>query len=381
MTFTLAAQADGGGSSFSLRWLVEDRLQLSPDVTVIAVEAGEGDASLREFKGVEFITYDSQGFSGSTELSLSLSDGSSIIVPVQSLSESDSTIDISGRRINDEQFGPSRYSNGNRYTINTVPYYDGETVLRIPSEDLLDGILNENGTTEGLSVTLDSAYIALANNERRSFDITYVASEDAYYISGIDRNGYVGSPSTDALIVSITVSDETNGYDPLVFTSIIDRAGAAPDGYVQPELPVLVEPTPFEGYDPINNWQPQRRLEINPGGPAAEPLGDELVINDARGRLFGLNNRASDGTFDELTGVAFVMGAEGAFDDGTIAGKEYIGTLEFDLQEGYRTTANFNNAQLSPIMGSVSADGTLDGALVDTETGAVMALFENVNVL
>ena len=162
--------------------------------------------------------------------------------------------------------------------------------------------------------------------------------------------------------------------------------GTYPSGTLFEELCTCVDllpafQDPFEGYDPLNNWKPQRRLEINPGGPAAEPLGDELVINDANGRLFGINNRASDSTFDDITGVAFVMGAEGSFDDGSIAGDEYVGTLEFDLKEGYRTTANFNSAQLSPIEGFISADGTLDGALVDTENGEVLALFESVEVL
>lgn len=164
--------------------------------------------------------------------------------------------------------------------------------------------------------------------------------------------------------------------------TVEDAFGNKAEGTFNVPIADFVEPvTPFEGYDPINDWQPQRRVEINPGGPAADPLGDELVINDADGRLFGINNRASDSTYDDITGVAFVMGEVGAFDDGSIAGDEYIGTLEFDLQEGYRTTANFNTAQLDPIMGSVSADGTLDGAMVDTETGAVLALFQDVTVL
>ena len=209
--------------------------------------------------------------------------------------------------------------------------------------------------------------------------------------SGSGYQSIIGNSTNSVAYNSYTIETEEGDItitssDGSPFTIYFGLLDSLPDSFysgILDSLPGSLEETvePYEGYDPLNNWRPQRRLEINPGGPAADPLGDELVINDARGRLFGINNRASDTTYDSLTGVAFVMGEEGAFDDGSIAGDEYVGTLEFDLQEGYRTTANFNNAQLNPILGAVSPEGTLDGALVDTETGAVMALFEDVTVI
>lgn len=705
---SLVGQTDGGGAVFVLNWIENEVLKLESGVTIVSASSEQADVSV---VNLDYITYRSNGYEGTDTLTLTLSDGTTTNLTVRSLSESDSTIDVSGRRLNDDQFGSGSYSNGNRYTINAVPYYDGQTVVRITEQELLEGIVNENGTTEGLEVTLNSSYVQDFDNYT-PFDITYSESEKAYYISNIDLTGQDGNTVNDAFLVNFTVTDTTNGYESLNFTSVIDRGGVAPEGYVQPELPLpdpeitllveqqggrafgegtllnylgidpssgisisgysnvengrissfgseetafvpdrtfegveqvtvnlsdgtsreiafyvvsdsnetissierrrqdlfvfnedfpagggrysygtqirgyegskvvtwredeltfgitqadgstdgleveflgarvwvgsrsnytkvevdynaatktysatipdnalvtssgatvlltdveitdttnsesnpfivtnwtkfldapegsiladdpnlrnfliengagyytfesgylvpvdvsgitdesellgiyycdpatgdlnaqFMDPTtgdvapnfgettppapgtypsgtlfeelctcvdelpafqdPFEGYDPLNNWKPQRRLEINPGGPAAEPLGDELVINDANGRLFGINNRASDSTFDDITGVAFVMGAEGSFDDGSIAGDEYVGTLEFDLKEGYRTTANFNSAQLSPIEGFISADGTLDGALVDTENGEVLALFESVEVL
>jgi len=275
-------------------------------------------------------------------------------------------------RVNDFEGAPGVIDFPSRTDANLTTQALPNSVFEFASGDSLGSYLNEQG----------------AGYFRKVGDFFVPVDEGNIQTEADLKNLYFCDPavSTDPVAqfmdpntgdIAPTLGGNTPPREAYDGTSAIERYCVCVD-----ELPFFEDPTvPFEGYDPINNWQPQRRLEINPGGPAAEPLGDELVINDARGRLFGLNNRASDGTFDELTGVAFVMGAEGAFDDGTIAGKEYIGTLEFDLQEGYRTTANFNNAQLSPIMGSVSADGTLDGALVDTETGAVMALFENVNVL
>ena len=384
MTFSLSAQADGGGLGFQLNWLESKILNLDDGVKVLSGTAEQGSLSGIGVNGN--MVYTSNGYEGLDKITFQLSDGSESTIDVRALSESDSTINVSGRRINDDQFGPSRYANGNRYTINSVPYYNGETIVRITEQQLLEGIVNENGTTEGLSVTLDSSYVQTFG-DLKEFDVTYVEEEKAYYISNINLDGQIGNTSNDAFLVNFTVTDTTNGYEALNFTSFLDKQGEAPADYVSPVVPEITidEPPalqdPFEGYDPMNTWQPQRRVEINPGGPAAESRGDELVINDANGRLFGINNRASDSTYDDITGVAFVMGAEGSFDDGSIAGDDYVGTLEFDLKEGYRTTANFNQGQLSPIEGFISADGTLDGAMVDTETGEVLALFENVNVL
>lgn len=130
----------------------------------------------------------------------------------------------------------------------------------------------------------------------------------------------------------------------------------------------------YEGYDPLNNWKPAVRKEINPGGAAADYLGDELFQNQPSGRLMGLNNRASDSTFGDIEFGAFVMGEAGSFDDGSIAGDQYVGTLVTNMEEGFRWSGNFNRAQRSPLNGL----GAMDGALVDTQTGDVLAVYENV---
>ena len=243
--------------------------------------------------------------------------------------------------------------------------------------EVIESQFNDDGTlslfTSVQSITLKTGEV-ISNETSSEFPSLVPLLRDSEVIEVTNIGGDIIISESELydwdLVDTVNIFYSANGIEGVINVSVQDYSASQDLDFVYtPE-----ESTPFEGYDPLNNWQPAVRKEINPGGAAADYLGDELFQNQPSGRLMGLNNRASDSTFGDIEFGAFVMGEAGSFDDGSIAGDQYVGTLVTDMEEGFRWSGNFNRGQRSPLDGL----GAMDGALVDTQTGDVLAVYENV---
>lgn len=238
-----------------------------------------------------------------------------------------------------------------------------------------------NGETGSIQDGKEYAFIAVRNDElngdKEPVEGRYITSKS--FTADTNERIFTNFSQEDVAEL-FSISDAKAGADVFLWDVEADTTvggkkwAGSMDGVwkvTEAQAEVTGLPEYFE-YSPLNDWKPAARIEINPGGPAAEALGDQSFQND--GRLMGLNNRVGDSTYGDLQGVAYVLGKNGAFDDLSIRDDDYIGTMEFSKQDGYRTSADFNSAQQTPL----AEEQVLDGALVDVKTGDVLIKYDDV---